>query len=262
MVAGLHLTMFSPAIVDLAVNWIVSCMFYSFKKSCPPHEIRPSDWNLSLIFGASLVLQMSLLSCLRISTWPGRRAFFLFLCWPRGLAIYMSFPFGFVIFLVGSHVPFLFCHALWLIPKILRFRMTVFCCSPFHLWMTSGVVTVRSFCSELSELCINTWWGWSSTVRISLACLFLHPVGRRYVPKHHLLLGSIGHQPCVCLLLMRIDKIFGSRLMKSKRSPFLYCFGGTVQFIRYWRLELGHPILLFPPPSCEIGSVVVAQQVV
>ena len=40
---------FSLAGVDLATNRIISRMFCSFKKSCPPREITPLEWNLSLV---------------------------------------------------------------------------------------------------------------------------------------------------------------------------------------------------------------------
>ena len=35
--------------MDLASNPVVSRMFCSFEKSCPLWEVRPSDWNLSLV---------------------------------------------------------------------------------------------------------------------------------------------------------------------------------------------------------------------
>ena len=40
---------FSLTGMDLAASSDVSCMFQNFKRSCPPREIRPLDWNLSLV---------------------------------------------------------------------------------------------------------------------------------------------------------------------------------------------------------------------
>ena len=40
---------FSLAGVYLAANHVISPMFCGFEKSCPPHEIGPPDWNLSLV---------------------------------------------------------------------------------------------------------------------------------------------------------------------------------------------------------------------
>ena len=34
--------------MDLAASTMVSRMFHSFERSCPPWEIRPPDWNLFL----------------------------------------------------------------------------------------------------------------------------------------------------------------------------------------------------------------------
>ena len=35
--------------MDLAVSSVVSHMFWSFERSCSPRQIRPTDWNLSLV---------------------------------------------------------------------------------------------------------------------------------------------------------------------------------------------------------------------
>ena len=40
---------FSLAGVDPVASWIISRMFRNFEKSCPPHEVCPPDWNLSLV---------------------------------------------------------------------------------------------------------------------------------------------------------------------------------------------------------------------
>ena len=40
---------FSLTGMDLVSNTMVSRMFRSFEKSCPPWEVRPLDWNLSFI---------------------------------------------------------------------------------------------------------------------------------------------------------------------------------------------------------------------
>ena len=40
---------FSLAGVIMAANCIVSRMFCSFEKSCPPCEVKPPEWNLSLV---------------------------------------------------------------------------------------------------------------------------------------------------------------------------------------------------------------------
>ena len=40
---------FSLAGIDLAANQIISHMFCSFERSCPPQEIKPPDCNLSLV---------------------------------------------------------------------------------------------------------------------------------------------------------------------------------------------------------------------
>ena len=40
---------FSLTGMDLAASTIVSRMFRSFERSFPPQEIRPPDWNLSLV---------------------------------------------------------------------------------------------------------------------------------------------------------------------------------------------------------------------
>ena len=41
---------FSLTGLDLAASSAVSWMSRHFKRLCPPREIRPSDWNLSLVF--------------------------------------------------------------------------------------------------------------------------------------------------------------------------------------------------------------------
>ena len=47
----LPLTMFfSLTGMDLAAHEIFSRMFSSFKKSCLPRELKPQEWNLSLVF--------------------------------------------------------------------------------------------------------------------------------------------------------------------------------------------------------------------
>ena len=40
---------FSLASAGLAANRVISQMFRSFEKSCPPQVIQPPDWNLSLV---------------------------------------------------------------------------------------------------------------------------------------------------------------------------------------------------------------------
>ena len=40
---------FSLTGMDLAASSMVSRMFLHFERSCPPREIRPPDWNLSLV---------------------------------------------------------------------------------------------------------------------------------------------------------------------------------------------------------------------
>ena len=40
---------FSLIVMDLAASSVVSRMFWSFERSCPPQEILPPDWNLSLV---------------------------------------------------------------------------------------------------------------------------------------------------------------------------------------------------------------------
>ena len=37
------------ACTDLEANKIISRMFSNFKKSCPPREVKPLNWNLSLV---------------------------------------------------------------------------------------------------------------------------------------------------------------------------------------------------------------------
>ena len=46
--AALNLV-FSLTGMDLAASTVVFKMFHSFKRSCPLREIRPLDWNLSLV---------------------------------------------------------------------------------------------------------------------------------------------------------------------------------------------------------------------
>ena len=40
---------FSLTGMELASNTVVSRILRSFEKSCPPREVRPPDWNLSLV---------------------------------------------------------------------------------------------------------------------------------------------------------------------------------------------------------------------
>ena len=40
---------FSLTGMNLAASAVLSGMFRSFKRSCPPREIRPLDWNLFLV---------------------------------------------------------------------------------------------------------------------------------------------------------------------------------------------------------------------
>ena len=40
---------FSLSGMDLVSNAVVSQMFRSFEKSCPPHEVWLPDWNLALV---------------------------------------------------------------------------------------------------------------------------------------------------------------------------------------------------------------------
>ena len=59
--------------MDLATNPMVSRMFHCFERSCPPHEIRPPDWKLSLVLSLKLASdkhltwKMSLVSAKRVS---------------------------------------------------------------------------------------------------------------------------------------------------------------------------------------------------
>ena len=39
---------FSVTGMDLAASSVVSHMFQSFERLCPPRETQPPDWNLSL----------------------------------------------------------------------------------------------------------------------------------------------------------------------------------------------------------------------
>ena len=40
---------FSLTGIDLAASTVVSWVFCSFERSCPPQKIRPLDWNMSLV---------------------------------------------------------------------------------------------------------------------------------------------------------------------------------------------------------------------
>ena len=56
--------------VDLAANQIISRMSRSFEKPCPPREVKPPEWKLSLV----LMILRNPVSCRQISTLPESRA--------------------------------------------------------------------------------------------------------------------------------------------------------------------------------------------
>ena len=41
---------FSLASLDLPANWVKSRMFCNFEKTYPLREVKPLDWNFSLVF--------------------------------------------------------------------------------------------------------------------------------------------------------------------------------------------------------------------
>ena len=59
---------FSLSGMDLVANKVISRMFSSFKKTCPPRETKPPEWNLSLVLGALPGQLMNHLSCPCISS--------------------------------------------------------------------------------------------------------------------------------------------------------------------------------------------------
>ena len=145
---------FSLAGIDLAARRVISLLFHSFKRSCPPCEIRPPDWMVlrSLTPPAYDPLKLSSnnhpswKTCFLLALVSAKRVNELYslsfqvrhsLGWR---ACTFSFLPNFVGKTQNSSVPD---------DQFVEFS--------FRRWTTSWAVTESSFYSALSELFINTW---------------------------------------------------------------------------------------------------------
>ena len=132
--------------LDLAASLVVSRMFRHFESSCPPREIRPPDWNLSLILRCLSRPPYEPLKMAPANILPGRHPFHLLLCQPKGLESYMAFPSGFVFSAGGSLVPSCSFLTSWLRARILQFLTLALRSSRCHCLMTSSEMTEISCC--------------------------------------------------------------------------------------------------------------------
>ena len=173
---------FSLAGVDLAASRVISSVFRSFERSCPPHQINPPDLNLSLVLQSLTCLSYELLK-LSLSdkhlTWK----------------TYFHFALALAKRVIELHgLSFWVRYSLFFL-----FLMTVLRNSPSRRWMTSWGMTRMSSCLALSKHFVNTWLRWNNSDLIFSVYSSLRPSRRKGCPKQHHLLAQIGHQPCLCI---------------------------------------------------------------
>ena len=147
---------FSLTGVDLASNPVVLRMFRSFEKSCPLCEVRPPDWNLSLVLQC---LSRPPFEPLKLSsdkqhlTW--KTSFLLAPASAKRVSELHSLSFVFIILVVGDPAP-LFFLTLWPRPKILWCLTLATISSQSHPWLILWTVTGINSCSVPSGLFTST----------------------------------------------------------------------------------------------------------
>ena len=146
---------FSLIEMDLAASTVVSRMFRSFKRLCSLREIRPLDWNLSLVLRCLSRPRIEPLKLASDIHLPGRRTFYLLLHRPRGLVSCTAFRFVFVTLTVGDPVASPFFLTSWLRPRILPF-LTLALSSWFCPLTNLLVVIEMNYCSAPSEPFVST----------------------------------------------------------------------------------------------------------
>ena len=118
------------------------------------------------------------------------------------------------------------------------------------LWKVIGM----NSCSAPSEPFGSIFLGWSSIVFMSKVSSCPIVWKRRGCPQHHFFLAVFCHFVLhIRQSLRRTVVIYQSGFMKSGRSLFSRCSGGTVHSIRYWRQGLGLPSRPFPPRTAEMS---------
>ena len=189
---------FSLTRMVLAASTVLSRMFLCFEGLCPPQELRPLGWNLSLILGwLGLFLSPS--------SWPQpsilHKIFFFFLSLlrrPRAIVSCTAFPFESVTHAVEGLVPSPFFLTWWLRLSILPFMFLASRRSRFHP-LTSLLVVIKTnyFSASRSPSQVpNPDGSISSWLQRCVCLIFL--AFTTSVPLHLLASPSAYPGSCVC----------------------------------------------------------------
>ena len=148
---------FSLTEMDLAASTMVSWMFHSFEKLCPPREFLPPDWNLYLLLRCLSRPPSEPLKLASDKHLTWKTSFLIALApWPRGLVRFTAFPFVFVTCAAGDRVPSSFFLTSWLRPRILLFLTLGLKSSRSRPWTILLAVMEVNFYSALSEYFVST----------------------------------------------------------------------------------------------------------
>ena len=216
--------------MDLVSSLIVS----QFERSCPPLEVRPPDWDLSLVLRCLSRAPFELLKLASEKHLTWKTSFLLTLASAKGLVSCMVFPFVFINCVVGNPAPSLFFLTLWTRPRILLFLILGLMSPRSRLWTILSTVTGMNSCSVPSELFLSTFPGRSGIV-LRLRVYSFPLVCERNRCLVTPFLSGCGQSSLllICLLRRRIVVLFGSGLTKSGRLRRFYCLRGIAWSIRY-----------------------------